>query len=258
MPKISVVMSAYNEEKYISEAIDSILNQTFQDFEFIIIDDFSTDNTAKIIKSYNDKRIKFLQNKKNLGLIKSLNLGLDTASGKYIARMDADDISIVNRFEKQIEFLDNNPDYILCGTWIDFFTSLKRKNDGHHKPEITYLDLLRGWCINHPTVMFKNTNLRYDENYPVAEDYEMWSKMIHYGKIHNIQENLLKYRWHDNNQSQLHADIQQNSVQKVKQKMLNFLTKDKKMQQSIINMLNGKNKKKFCLFGIPIVTVTEQ
>ncbi|HAS7841575.1 TPA: glycosyltransferase family 2 protein, partial [Vibrio cholerae] len=121
-PKISVVMSVYNGEKYLGEAIDSILKQTFSDFEFIIINDGSTDKTLEIIKSYmkKDDRI-VLVSRENKGLIVSLNEGLDLAKGQYIARMDADDISIKSRFEKQIEFLDSNPDIGVCGTWVEVF-----------------------------------------------------------------------------------------------------------------------------------------
>ena len=105
MPKISVVMPAYNAEKYIGEAIESILNQTFKDFEFIIINDGSVDHTKEIIREYNDPRIVLLENDKNRGIVLSLNKGLDAATGKYIARMDADDIATKDRLEKQLEFL---------------------------------------------------------------------------------------------------------------------------------------------------------
>ncbi|MDD4353774.1 MAG: glycosyltransferase family A protein, partial [Candidatus Nanoarchaeia archaeon] len=116
--RISVIMSAYNTERYIAEAIESILNQTFKDFEFIIIDDGSTDDSLKIIKRYvkKDRRIKLIHNKKNIGLTKSLNKGLKIAKGQYIARMDADDISLPQRFQIQYDFLEKNKDIFLIGT----------------------------------------------------------------------------------------------------------------------------------------------
>jgi len=118
MPAISVLMSAYNAEKYISESIESILNQTFNDFEFIIINDGSTDNTEKIIKSYNDKRIKYIS-QENIGVSKSLNRGLKIATGKYIAKLDADDVSYPERLEEQFKFMENNPTYVVCGCYAD-------------------------------------------------------------------------------------------------------------------------------------------
>ena len=108
-PKVSVLMSVYNGEKYLREAVESILNQTFRDFEFIIIDDGSTDSTNEIIRSYSDCRIRLLENEENIGLTKSLNKGIDQCRGEYIARMDGDDVSLQQRFSKQLEYLINNP-----------------------------------------------------------------------------------------------------------------------------------------------------
>ena len=125
MPTLSVIMSVYNAEKYLSQAIESILNQSFEDFEFIIIEDCSTDNSLKIIKNYviNDKRIRIIQkakNKKMRGFIENLNIGLSEAKGKYIARMDSDDISHPDRFEKQVLFLDSHPNVFMVGSAINF------------------------------------------------------------------------------------------------------------------------------------------
>lgn len=124
MPKISVVMPAYNAEKYIGEAIESILNQTFKDFEFIIINDGSVDHTKEIIREYNDPRIVLLENDKNRGIVLSLNKGLDAATGKYIARMDADDIALKNRFERQVEYLDEHKDIGVLGKVTDVVARL--------------------------------------------------------------------------------------------------------------------------------------
>ena len=116
-PQISVVMPAYNAEKYITEAIDSILFQTFKDFEFIIINDASTDSTKDIIESYKDPRIKLVNNEQNKGVAKSLNIGISVACGKYIARMDADDIALPERFQKQFDFMEQHPNIDVCGSW---------------------------------------------------------------------------------------------------------------------------------------------
>jgi glycosyltransferase involved in cell wall biosynthesis len=115
-PKISVLMSVYNGEKYLKEAVDSILNQTFSDFEFIVINDHSTDSTSEILFSYKDSRLKIIENDENIGITKSLNKGLRLVSGKYTARMDADDISFNNRLEKQLQYLEDNPDVGVLGT----------------------------------------------------------------------------------------------------------------------------------------------
>ena len=123
---ISVVMSNYNtDELYLRASIESILNQTYKNFEFIIVDDCSSDNSVSVIESYDDKRIKLIKNPKNMGLTKSLNIAIKAAKGEFIARMDADDISLPQRFEKQVEFLTQNPEYIACGTAIKILGSHK-------------------------------------------------------------------------------------------------------------------------------------
>lgn len=265
MPIVSVLMPCYNSEQYIREAIDSILSQTFSDFEFIVINDGSTDNSAEIIGSYKDKRIKYINNDVNLGLIKSLNKGISLAKGKYIARMDSDDISYPTRLKEQVIFLDNHPDVIMCGTWINFFNYPPRKDDGHHQTDITYLSLLKGWCINHPTVMMrtdviKKNNLFYDENYPCAEDYELWSRLIRYGKIVNLQKVLLDYRWHENNISVVKQKKMQETVQKIQQNMLDFLSLSKEEQEKIKKLIytnekNSNKESKFYFCGLPFLTI---
>ena len=120
-PAVSVLMPVYNVEKYIGEAIESILNQTFNDFEFIIIDDASTDNTVSVIEKFSDNRIKLIRNETNIKLAASLNKGLRIAQGKYIARMDGDDISLPHRFQKLYEFLENNPSVDICGSAMRVF-----------------------------------------------------------------------------------------------------------------------------------------
>ena len=117
---ISVIMSNYNTpEEYLREAIESILNQTYKNFEFIIIDDCSTDNSLEIIKSYNDERIVLIENEENIGLTKSINKGLAVAKGEYIARMDADDVSLPQRFEKQINYMNDHTELIVCGSSME-------------------------------------------------------------------------------------------------------------------------------------------
>ena len=200
-PAISVVMSAYNSEKYIAEAIESILNQTFKDFEFIIINDGSTDKTLEIIKNYSrkDKRIKLIKNTKNLGLIKSLNKGLKAARGKYIARMDADDISLPERFKIQYDYLEKNIEIFLIGSGV-IQIDKKGKEILKSRP-ITGVKkikriLRKRNCIAHPTIMFQNDqNIFYREKMLYCEDYDLYLRLLHKkNKLDNIKELLLKYR----------------------------------------------------------------
>src|SRR3989339_623001 len=157
-PKISVIMSAYNAEKYLAEAIESILAQTFKNFEFIIIDDGSKDDTLRIINEYarKDRRIKVYHNKKNIGcvgFIRNLNKGIKLAKGKYLARMDADDISLPDRFRIQHDFLEKNQDTFLIGTGvIDIYANGEefKKTKGISGNEILKKKLLEKNCMVHP------------------------------------------------------------------------------------------------------------
>lgn len=201
---ISVVMSVYNAEKYLEEAIDSILNQTYQDFEFIIVNDCSDDRCSAILKDYekNFSKIKLLNNTKNIGLTKSLNKAIAVAKGEFIARMDADDISEENRFERQIAFFKTHPDVDILGTYsndIDEYGKVfrTRTTPVNHKDIVKMLPKL---CpISHPTVMFKKDSLAkigfYNEKYRTSQDLEMWFRAAGAGlKFANIPEYLFKYR----------------------------------------------------------------
>jgi glycosyltransferase involved in cell wall biosynthesis len=209
--KLSVIMPVYNSEKYVFEAIYSILNQTFTDFQFIIINDGSIDNTLKIIKRIRDKRIVIIENHYNFGIVRCLNYGLDIARGEYIARMDSDDISLLTRFEKQIFYLDKNNDVGIVGTWFKIFGN--QNKIVMHKQIVDINDFLDGNKIGHSTVMMRKSildkyHLRYDQNFESAEDMDLWTRAIQYTQIHNLQEILLKYRWHDKNISILHKKQQ--------------------------------------------------
>jgi len=200
--KISVIMPVYNGERYLREAIDSILDQTFSDFEFIIINDCSTDSTEDIIKSYSDDRIKYLKNKKNLGVAETLNRGLDIAEGEYIARMDADDISLPKRFEKQIEFMDKHQEIAVCGCEVKLFNdSIDEKAYTVFGPESMKINLLFASCLAHPSVMMRRgvieaEHYRYDGSFDKIEDYELWTRIVMKHNIDNVHGVLLNYRIH--------------------------------------------------------------
>lgn len=204
MPKVSVVMPAYNAEKYIREAVDSILNQTFTDFEFIIINDGSTDRTKEIILEYDDPRIVLLENEKNSGIVVTLNKGIQFARGEYIARMDSDDISLRNRIERQVSFLDSHVHIGVVGSALQVFgegidTKDRFFSDSKGKLKA---ELLFNSCLAHPTVMFRrsliqNINACYDIQYAGIEDFALWWKLAQVTDIGCINEVLLRYRSHE-------------------------------------------------------------
>jgi glycosyltransferase involved in cell wall biosynthesis len=202
-------MPVYNCSIFITEAIESILCQTYTDFELIIIDDCSTDNTKEIVKSYTDPRIILISKTENSGISKSLNLGLQHSKGKYIARMDGDDISLPHRFQTQYDLLETNDKIILCGTWYYILNTDEIIKHPTNFEEIK-LAFLNYNAIGHPTVMFRNSvfkkaNLRYDAEKEPAEDYDLWIRSLKYGQIVNIPVPLYKYRQHVNQISQLNS-----------------------------------------------------
>lgn len=201
-PTISVVMSVYNGELYIEEAIKSILSQTYKDFEFIIINDGSADKSLEIIEEYKnqDERV-VLISRGNKGLIASLNEGIEKARGEYIARMDADDISLPSRFEEQLKFMESNYDVGVCGTGIVGFGENMKENISFYSVEDSSLkvELLFSSVFAHPSVMMrkdliKKYNLKYEESYKNAEDFELWVQMAKYTKFANLKKPLLRYR----------------------------------------------------------------
>lgn len=201
-PKISVIMPVYNGELYLKEALASIFNQTFKNFELIVIDDGSTDKTLEILKKIADKRLKILINKNNLGLSKALNKGVFAAKGEYIARCDVDDVNDKNRFKKQVDFLDQNPKYVLVGSNADAINTKSRKIGFLKMPE-TDKQIRRSIIIRnnilHPSVMLRMETLKEVGNYRElfnlgAEEYDLWFRLLKKGKAYNLQEPLIKRR----------------------------------------------------------------
>ena len=199
-PKISVVMSVYNGEKHLRESIESILNQTFTDFEFIIVNDGSTDNSLEIIKSYDDERIKIINNEENIGLTKSLNKAIKQARGVYIARQDADDISLSNRLELQFKFLEKHPEVALLGTGIyviDENGDEIEKRIMHPNPKRS---LLKGNRFIHGSVMFRKSVIdelgAYNETLRYSQDYELWLRLSKEYDVRNLTVPLYKLRMH--------------------------------------------------------------
>lgn len=222
MPNISVVMSVYNGKKYLRKAIDSILNQTYTDFEFIIINDCSTDKTNEILQSYHDKRIKIINNEQNLRLPASLNKGLRLVKGKYIARMDADDIALTDRFEKQVKYLESHPDVAVIGGSFEVFNEQKGTLYVHkaYCNEMLERYYLIPSPIGHPTAMLRKSmtvdeGFFYDEKYTSAQDYDLWLRIAQKHKINNIPDIVLKYRVHENSISRKRTEEQQMNARNI-------------------------------------------
>ncbi len=224
---LTVLMPVYNCELYIEEAINSILNQSYSHFEFLIIDDASTDETKAIIKRIKDERIQLIEKPLNTGYTNSLNYGLTLAKGKYIARMDGDDISLPERFQKQLTFLESNPDVVVCGTTYKIIGNNKNIFIPETNDTIK-LHLLKGNCIAHPSVMIRKKvlddfSICYDVTKEPAEDYALWVHLLSYGKLHNLSEVLLEYRLHIGQVSKKRAIDQVNSHLKTKFELLRYL-----------------------------------
>lgn len=226
-PKITVLMPVYNSEKYLKEAIDSILSQTFKDFEFLIIADFCSDSSIDIIKSYNDSRINLIQNEQSLGLVNSLNLGLNIAKGEYIARMDSDDISMTCRLEKQVKFLEKNKNIDVCGSLIKTFGNVNSSVFRYpEKHDLIKATLLFKCSVAHPSIMLRKSafsELFFDSEFKHAEDYELWTRASEQVKFFNMQEVLLHYRMHNNQASQAFCENHNTFVSKVIKKQFSSL-----------------------------------
>lgn len=207
-PTVSVLIPVYNAAKYLREAVGSILAQTFGDFEIIAVNDGSRDESANILASIaaQDARLKVICLNKNSGIVAALNEGLHRAKGKYIARMDADDVSLPERFAKQIAFMEEHTDVGLCGAWVDRTPESYGQLLHPQDHETICARMVFGCPIVHPTVMLRSYmlqqhNLKYDAHYPHAEDYELWTQISRITRLANIPEVLLRYRIHGRNTS---------------------------------------------------------
>lgn len=214
-PKVSVLVPVYNAEKFIAKTVQSVLNQTYKNFELILLDDGSTDNTEEIILSFNDKRIIYAKNKKNIGISASRNKLMSLADGAYCAILDHDDYCLPQRLEKQINFLEKHQNISLAGSWFELycpdFAPLWRRiivNLGWvwcHPLSPTIDDILKGNVVMHPTIMYRTKDIKahhisYNEKYSPAEDYDFIRQTIKAGlTIANIPEILLKYSLYGGN-----------------------------------------------------------
>lgn len=252
MPKVSVLLPVYNGEDYLRDAITSILYQTFTDFELLIIDDGSTDSSLEIIQSYTDPRIRLLRNEKRLKLSGALNRGMDDASGEYIARMDADDISLPRRLATQVSYMDQHGDVGLCGSWVKMFGF---RGTSIYKAPIGYQSIRAKALFDnpfvHPSVMlrkelFDRYSLRFNGDYYPTEDFELWARAIPKFPCDNIGEVLLHYRVHA--QSMTNADWNQMDAKalSIVRRELKQLGCDASEEQAVFHRNIGRQMSRQC------------
>lgn len=206
-PAVSVVMTVYNTREYVAEAVESVLGQTLADFEFIVIDDGSTDRSAEILRRFaaRDGRVR-LVSRANTGIVAAANEGIGVARGKYLARMDSDDVCLPHRFETQVKYLDDHPECVLVGsrvTVVDPYGSpvfVSGQKLTHEQIEAELLSSGGGWAVVQPSAMMRLDAVRkvggYRGRHNVSEDQDLFLRLAEVGRVANLEEPLLKYRRH--------------------------------------------------------------
>ncbi len=201
MPSVSILMPVYNAEPYLSEAIQSMLNQTYADFELIILDDCSTDRSAEVVQTFSDARIVYHRNEVNSGLANNLNTGLKLATGKYIARMDGDDISLPHRLQTQVDFLESHPDIDLCSCAMQMFGADNQLWIRDRDPEQVKITMMFYSAVLHASSVFRRdvfekNNLYYKQETFPAEDYDLWARAAFFCRMVNLPDVMYLYRMH--------------------------------------------------------------
>ncbi|RZJ85954.1 MAG: glycosyltransferase family 2 protein, partial [Hymenobacter sp.] len=263
-PLVTVLMGVYNTATYLREAIDSILNQTFTDFEFLIYNDGSTDNTADVVRSYTDPRIVFFDNPVNRSVSPNMNEGIDRARGRYILRMDGDDIAHPERIAKQVAYMEAHPEVGLCGSAVRYIGAseavvpVPMDND-----TIRYTMWLQN-SFYQPSVIIRtkvllDTNLRYDASYECAEDYKLWSDMCWVTQVHNLADVLLDYRIHPHQISRRRSLGQQQVSARIRKEQMDRLNiRLKPAQEAAFELLTVAEPQNFTLVEYEqIVTLLE-
>lgn len=252
MVDVTVLMTVYNGKEYLAEAVESILNQSLHNFEFIIVNEYGSDaETTNILKMYakKDHRIVLIQNEKKMGFTASLNRGLGVARGKYIARMDPDDISKKNRLQIQYNFMEQNPDVMICGGNVRYLEG--RKVTRHTQRYLKKADQIRMSTVflcefAHPTVMFNRKlfdiyHYGYNEKIK-TEDYELWSRIVFQHDVKNIGKTLLFYRLHENNAIKVDKQIVKESTALVQKKIFESFGIDLDIPNGIIDGMETENQ----------------
>ncbi|WP_272995632.1 glycosyltransferase [Paraglaciecola agarilytica] len=233
-PLISVVIPVYNAERYILKALRSVCEQSYQNLQIIVLDDGSTDRSKELIESVEDERI-YLVSRENRGLIATLNEGISLSSGDYIARMDADDICLANRFAKQLEYLQKQTNVGVVFTGIEYINAsgdIIRKKISNETRKIESVELLFGCPVCHPTAMFNmnvlaKCDIKYDSDFNKTEDYELWTRLINITQIGILSEALFQYRIHSESITSKSSDEQRNTAVRAIMKNLSNLDSQK-------------------------------
>lgn len=222
VPKVTVLMTVYNGEKFLRKAVESVLGQTFEDFELLIINDGSTDRTAEVLHGFQDPRVRIFGNRENLGVYHSANRGLKLAQGEYVARIDADDVALPRRVEEQVAYLDTHPDVGLVASAAEIIDenglTVSVVNDVL-SPEQIYYTLFFNNCIFHSSVMFRKGIALgiggYDETLKRASDFDLWSRMSTVSRIDCIREPLVKWRGSPTNMSTVFKNEQDDAAYRI-------------------------------------------
>lgn len=227
VPLVSVVLPAFNAASYLEDALASVLNQTFADFELVFVDDGSTDGTDQIVDRFEDSRIQYYRNATNRGVVESLNIGIERSHGEFVARMDADDIASPRRLAVQVAFLHKHPEFVACGTWFRGFDSNTVVRTDHNRERIR-AGLLFNTQLAHPTTVIRRSALSqldgpYDPQMVHAEDYDLWTRLAEIGWLTNLRMPLLRYRSHESNISSKHQTSQRRTVQRIAARQLTRL-----------------------------------
>lgn len=228
MPLISIIMSVYNEEVYLEESLRSIFNQTIGDYELIIVDDCSTDKTVEIIRSFKDPRVKLIINDINMGLTKNLNKALKLCRGDFIARMDGDDICMPDRLRRQVDYMNQHPEYMLTGCQTRTFGEQNMTWRLKDNPEKLKIMMLLRPVLAHPTFMMRrelifDKGFCYDESFRSAQDYELAQRVSEVYPIGIVQEVLLKYRTHKKQVSSKSGGTQFANADRIRERQLKRL-----------------------------------
>lgn len=239
-PLVSIVMAVYNGQEYLQETIDSILRQNYENIELIIVDDCSTDESWKILKSNSDNRIILLRNEKNMRLAYSLNKAIAIAKGKYIARMDADDICLKDRLDLQVAYLEKHTDVDVLGGNYRSFGATNKKSDYQELHDWIKTGLIFENTVCHPAVMFRKEAIDewYDQNFVASQDYDLWTRLISSHKFHNLKQELIMYRVHNGQTVKKLSGYQKAGADKARLRMLEKSSFSETEKEELIGFTN--------------------
>ncbi|MDO5054400.1 MAG: glycosyltransferase family 2 protein [Pasteurella oralis] len=259
-PIVTVLICAYNAEKYIADCLNAVINQTYKNLEIIIINDGSTDNTQDILNKISkiDSRIKLVLNKKNIGFINSLNKGLTYSTGKYIAKTDADDITKPEWIEKIVSVMEKEDSILAMGSYMSIISekdngsmlSKKASHGDEWRKPLSHSEIIEAmlfYCpMNNPSMIMKTEiytkyGLKFDPNYLYAEDYKFWLEVSRIGKLANYPESLVYYRLHSNQTSSLHINKQLKTAKKIRKEAINYYLSDLGIKHSLSKKITFKD-----------------